>query len=76
MSKAPQESVIFRARSAAPTEPGWFYARRIHTDRGFPVQVIIGGTRSHADVYGRPYTLTAFDWFGPVPKVEEASCPT
>lgn len=71
-------AVTFIPKQPAPTEQGWYYGRGV----GAPIQEIIPWL-----VLGDPgelfvtsplqprtgHPINAFDWFGPVPNVEEAS---
>lgn len=74
--------VVFLTKTAAPNEDGrsWWYGRLkdakgpiipicVHlSDSGLP-----GCGFAFADWYGASRALSAFDWYGPLPDVREAS---
>lgn len=77
MSKAPNNGIQFRARTEAPTVPGWYYGRQKRDEFIQPVYVFVPdddkpndlGVDCDDDEIG---ALGEFDWFGPVPTCVES----
>ena len=65
--------MIYRNKTEAPTEPGYYYVRDTYAPEGsiYPAKIDICHDKLGVYCAGSCWSLEGFDFFGPVSQVKE-----